>query len=350
MKFRRLWSPVLLRLGPPSGAATPTPTRTTIRDISPIGADPFGVLGLCSIDLSFTKSRFYLLGPDWVPVVSTLERQLQPLCGGHAQEATLDDPFAGVPVFSFQKSSSASAGVYDLVITGPEPQYVAKGADGRLILTSAASPRASNVLATSIFTVDCDGSIGVMHEGVAYSWNIIGDPPFIAGVNSSDGTVIAYNLARTPRKLAIRNEPYKPGTWNTGDAPRCPNGGRPFVKTGVALRPPTAAVANRPIKSSRTTSSAIAAMPMICATTTAPKPIKRATTTSAIAWITFATDIITRSHSRSMLPVSLLRIRTPKQSRVLSAQQLSNPPTQSDASAQKLQPFRSPRGTWAKPS
>ena len=179
----------------------------------------------CIIDPSFTESQqFYLLGLDFVPlIINADEKQLQPFGATDEQQvqaidASLEVNLAAVATFHFQKCPNASdaTGLYDLVITGPEPQYVAKAADGGLVLTSASTgPIAQNVdgrsIATTIFTVDCDGRIGVMQEGIAYVWDATVDgksTSFTAGAHSSNRSMVAFNLAHATTKQTSPTEQH----------------------------------------------------------------------------------------------------------------------------------------------
>ena len=137
----------------------------------------------------------------------------------------------------------APVGLYDLVVTGHGLQYVAKAADGALVLTSASTGSTAQIvdgreIVTSIFTIDCDGRIGVMNDGIHYSWNISPDDGSIAfspGAHSMDITIIALDLDKVGSSMShleLRDLDKR------SDTKRCPNGQHAVDKPGIG--PPTA--------------------------------------------------------------------------------------------------------------
>ena len=163
--------------------------------------------GDCLVQPNSTKSRFRLLGPGSMPLIVGPEQQLQPLRAqptgedGYAQAKRYVNNMAEAPEFFFQPSLDAPEGLYDLVLAGRDMLYLAKASNGRLVLTSNSTGADVKDIdgqsaVTSIFTVDCDGRIGVMHEGISYSWNINADgrgTSFTTGAHSSDSTMIAFS-------------------------------------------------------------------------------------------------------------------------------------------------------------
>lgn len=207
----------------------------------------------CLIQPNSTKSRFRLTGPDFWPLVPTAEKQLQPLPGALTEEQreinslqgnVSFDHFYQAPEFFFQQSTSAPAGVYDLVTAGSEPQYVAKTADGGLVLLPASTGSTGQkdngqtpAAVTSIFTVDCDGRIGVMHDGVSYSWKIDADgkgTSFTAGAHSADWTMTAFDLDTFKNALNLEKSHHELRSLEKRDEGlRCPPGQHAELKPGA---------------------------------------------------------------------------------------------------------------------
>lgn len=210
----------------------------------------------CLIQPNSTKSRFRLTGPDFWPLVPTAEKQLQPLPGALTEEQreinslqgnVSFDHFYQAPEFFFQQSTSAPAGVYDLVTAGSEPQYVAKTADGGLVLLPASTGSTGQkdngqtpAAVTSIFTVDCDGRIGVMHDGVSYNWKIDADgkgTSFTAGAHSADWTMTAFDLDTFKNALNLEKSHHELRSLEKrgqqpNPVPRCPRGQHGVLKSG----------------------------------------------------------------------------------------------------------------------
>ncbi|KAK4612187.1 hypothetical protein CLAFUW4_13084 [Fulvia fulva] len=107
-----------------------------------------------------------------------------------------------LPAFFFQKSANAPTGYFDLVLAGNKPQYVAKAANGGVVLTSASTgATAKNVngqsIVTSISTVDCKGCFGVEQGNTAYTWDISANgqsTTLTTGTASLNRTMVAYSL------------------------------------------------------------------------------------------------------------------------------------------------------------
>ncbi|KAF2771678.1 hypothetical protein EJ03DRAFT_21840, partial [Teratosphaeria nubilosa] len=197
----------------------------------------------CQIDASSTKTRFRILGPGYIPLVVNAEGQLQPL---HAPHFAPDRPeqvlenrehFGKGPNFFFHKTPDAPAGIFDLILTGEKLQYVAKAADGQLVLTPASTGTTAQevdgrTIVTSIFTVDCDGRIGVIHEGSLFSWTISADgqsTSFVPGTHYPNGSMLAFDFDR----LGIYQHHHELRSLQKRDTLRCPNGLHGAKKAGA---------------------------------------------------------------------------------------------------------------------
>ncbi|PPJ53272.1 hypothetical protein CBER1_11935 [Cercospora berteroae] len=164
----------------------------------------------CLIDPNSADSQFHILSLDLLWLMPTAE--LAPESLGaltlrlEGKDESNGSAFAPQKASKFflQHQATAPAGLYDLILTGPGPErrYVAKAADGALVLTSA-STRAiaqdvdGRSIVTSIFTVDCDGRIGVMDRGVHYNWNASPHDSrleFTPAAHSSNSTMMAFDL------------------------------------------------------------------------------------------------------------------------------------------------------------
>lgn len=180
----------------------------------------------CMLDPS-TTDQFNILGSNFAPLVSQSRGGLAPLPSptSEAQAKSLGPASQlALPAFSFVKSANAPDGVYDIVLAGSTPQYLAKTSQGGLTLTSSSTGatqvrRNGQNIITSIFGVDCKGRITVTQASTSYVWDISGETTrFTAG--TSEKRMVAYSLKRAAtidRSRVSRRNP-----WNEGQAPRCP--------------------------------------------------------------------------------------------------------------------------------
>ncbi|KAM3416823.1 hypothetical protein BST61_g8414 [Cercospora zeina] len=127
--------------------------------------------------------------------------------------------------FSFSKPANAPNGVYDIVLVGSTPQYLAKTSQGALVLTSTSTgateqrQNGQNII-TSIFGLDCKGRITVKQGSTSYIWEIAGDSTrFTPG--TSDKQMATYPLARAAAAKKARK--VRRNKYTEGQAPRCPN-------------------------------------------------------------------------------------------------------------------------------
>ncbi|KAG6240419.1 hypothetical protein E4U25_007983 [Claviceps purpurea] len=84
-----------------------------------------------------------------------------------------------VDVFYLQKPSHSNApdGLYDLLLAGQEPRFVAMERTGIFTLTTTTRPSGPNAnLLTTIFRVNCEGQITLEVEGQPYSWAFLPYP------------------------------------------------------------------------------------------------------------------------------------------------------------------------------
>ncbi|KAF2771107.1 hypothetical protein EJ03DRAFT_269125 [Teratosphaeria nubilosa] len=193
-------------------------------------------------------TEFRLHVPGVIPLVTDGKGQLQPLrapSNTSGPEDIPEDLLGKGDPFSFHKPKDAPAGLYDLVVTGlgSEPQYVAKAANGDLVLTTVSTgptaqkiPEHEQPCATSIFTVDCDGHVGVTHEGSPYSWNTHADGKGTSFTPGADiGTMLALDFA--PFDITENNHERR-SVHAKRDTFRCSPGLRGVSKPGA--RPPSA--------------------------------------------------------------------------------------------------------------
>ncbi|KAI5361605.1 Putative PAN/Apple domain-containing protein [Septoria linicola] len=218
-----------------------TPDEAHRSQLIPLGAR-------CLIDPNSTKSRFHLLGPDFVPLVMTAQKQLQPrrarIRGDEERIRAVGLPsrYEEAPKFFFQKAASAPAGLYDLVVAGPQMHYVAKAADGEVVLTLASTGTTAEdvngrTIVTSIFTVDCDGRIGAMHEGIHYSLEVNANISFTAGSRLPDSTLVAVDfdalgVSRNQQEISRNRLELRSLSKKRSDS-RCPAGQRAIAKPGA---------------------------------------------------------------------------------------------------------------------
>lgn len=199
---------------------------------APIDGLPAPTAGLpdipCVVDPTSTDSQFNLLGSNFVPLVST-SGKLQPLPAptSEAQANAMGPPDSiALPYFFFQKPASGS-GAYDIVLAGGTPQYIAKAANGNMVLTSAStgtSPKTVNgqSIITSIFNVDCKGRINVKQGATQYTWDTNTDgtaATFVTGAPTNNRTMVTYSMQMKAK--AARNR--RRSIWTEGKAPRCPS-------------------------------------------------------------------------------------------------------------------------------
>lgn len=181
----------------------------------------------CVLDPSSTTEQFNILGSDFVPLVST-RGALVPLPSPTSEaQAKAMGPAAqlSLPAFAFQKPANAPSGVYDIVLVGSTPQYLAKTAQGGLVLTGSSTGatqvrRNNQNIITSIFGVDCKGRITVTQSGTSYVWDVSGaTTKFTTG--TAEKRMVTYSLRRAA--TVDRSRTKRRSIYTEGAAPRCPN-------------------------------------------------------------------------------------------------------------------------------
>lgn len=200
----------------------------------------------CHIDPNSTESRFQILSFGHAPLVPINEMgaglgslddlaiRLDGTIRGNSSVAHLKKP----TTFFLQKAAMTPAGLYDLLVADSELQYVAKAADGALVLTSASTGSTAQIIngremVTSIFTIDCDGHIGMVNQGTHYRWNINPDDgsiTFSPGAHSTDSTMIALNLDKVGIFTTHQSHLELRSLDKRSDTYRCPAGQHAVTK------------------------------------------------------------------------------------------------------------------------
>ena len=177
----------------------------------------------CAIDPSLTTNQFNMRGSNFQPLVSTSSR-LQPLAAPTSEaQAKAMGPVdqLQLPAFFFQAPIAAPAGVYDIVLAGNAPKFLAKTSTGDLVLVDSSTGtksarRGTQTVTTTIFGVNCKGRISVIEAGKSYTLDISGSTMTFT-LGSGDKTAVAFPLQlKKPTKKARRS------IWTDGGAPRCP--------------------------------------------------------------------------------------------------------------------------------
>lgn len=180
----------------------------------------------CVLDPTSTD-QFNILGSNFRPLVSQARNGLVPLPSPTSEaQAKAMGPVSQLTfaTFSFSKPINAPAGVFDIVLAGSTPQYLAKTSQGALVLTSSSTGatqirRNGQNIITSIFGVDCKGRLTVTQAGVSYIWDITGE-----STRFTAGTSVKGMVTRSLKRAATidRSRKRRRNQWNEGQAPRCP--------------------------------------------------------------------------------------------------------------------------------
>ncbi|KAI1386122.1 uncharacterized protein F4822DRAFT_444629 [Hypoxylon trugodes] len=184
----------------------------------------------CILDPSKPEEKFNILGSNFIPLINQDGNTLRPLPAptSEAEANAMGPPWEyALPEFFFQKPENAEGEIYDIVLTGATPQYVAKTAEGAVVLTDASTGttpvnRNGQDIITSIFGVDCKGRITVTQDGSRYTWDVSaggGSTAFTAGLDASNRSMVAYPLKMRPKNRGSSRR----SQYTEGAAPRCPN-------------------------------------------------------------------------------------------------------------------------------
>ncbi|KXT03304.1 hypothetical protein AC579_3021 [Pseudocercospora musae] len=215
----------------PNFTNTYTYTQFTLPTVSIMGSAP-NTVGLpqptensrpCAIDPSKTSSHFNLLDSDFMPIVMSGTTGLVPLASptSEAQANAMGDASKYVlPVYFFEKPADAPDGVYDMVIAGSPPRYVAKLNNGNVVLTTSSTgnklvTRNGQQMQTTVFRVDCQAAITVVQNGAAFSWDKSGRTTKMTAGTAAKG-MVAFPLAVAAKARKARRSIY-----NQGVQPRC---------------------------------------------------------------------------------------------------------------------------------
>ncbi|KAK2616707.1 hypothetical protein QQS21_000319 [Conoideocrella luteorostrata] len=214
------------------------------------------------------QAQFSLLDANFVPLVSKTSNQIGPIAQPTVQPAASDplsktDPQAiAFPAFYLQAPAGAPAGTYDLVYAGKTTQYLAMNQKGNIVLTGTSTgPNYVNGLATTIFTFNCNGKIGITQGGTTYSWasgsglttataggtaHMLALPvnhPVVAKAKR-DKTRLLARAKSLQEKLERREQVLQHdldkrlNSYQTGNAPKCPRAPDnlvPYVRANYKL-------------------------------------------------------------------------------------------------------------------
>ncbi|SMR58426.1 unnamed protein product [Zymoseptoria tritici ST99CH_1E4] len=180
----------------------------------------------CVLNPTDPNALFELLSKEGMPLIANqAANSLSPLPSPTSQAAANAlgpaEDFQ-VPHFSFQQPAGAPQGLYDILIVAPTPKFVAKAANGDIVLTDASTGAAGQTvngqkLYTTIFGVNCQGFLSITQDGQSYTSNT--DKGKINLIAASDGGKSMLTLPVTPIPSSRRR---RRSIWNEGTAPRCP--------------------------------------------------------------------------------------------------------------------------------
>ncbi|PIA94268.1 hypothetical protein CB0940_08218 [Cercospora beticola] len=190
----------------------------------------------CMMDPT-SNEQFNIVDSGFVPLVSRTRVGIVPLPTPTSEaQAKAMGPADDLPLqaFSFSKPANAPNGVYDIVLAGSTPQYLAKTSQGTLVLTpSSTGPteqrRNNQNIITSIFGLDCKGRITVKQGSTSYIWEIInGNVRFTPGTSERKMSTYPLKRAAAAKKARkVRRNKYTEGVF-----PRCPNSPPALVARG----------------------------------------------------------------------------------------------------------------------
>lgn len=148
----------------------------------------------CVLNPTDPNALFELLSKEGMPLIANqAANSLSPLPSPTSQAAANAlgpaEDFQ-VPHFSFQQPAGAPQGLYDILIVAPTPKFVAKAANGDIVLTDASTGAAGQTvngqkLYTTIFGVNCQGFLSITQDGQSYTSNT--DKGKINLIAASDG-------------------------------------------------------------------------------------------------------------------------------------------------------------------
>lgn len=140
---------------------------------------------------------FTLLNEEFVPMVTrtgSVGPLLQPTEAPAPDDPILNPSTFTVPSFHLEAVSGVSD-VYDMVYT-ETGQYVAMTTDGQVILVDASTGTSFNGdHVTSIFTLDCKGTISITQGGSKYTWSTQGESCSIARADTPKNNMKALPLS-----------------------------------------------------------------------------------------------------------------------------------------------------------
>lgn len=107
-----------------------------------------------------------------------------------------------------------------MVLAGSPPKYVAKLANGNVVLTTSSTgaqqvTRNRLQMQTTLFTVSCKGQIGVTQGGKSFTWDVSGRT-----TKMTEGTA-AKGMVTYPLSLSARTRKTRRSKYNSGAQPRC---------------------------------------------------------------------------------------------------------------------------------
>ncbi|KJX93408.1 hypothetical protein TI39_contig4321g00009 [Zymoseptoria brevis] len=180
----------------------------------------------CVLNPTDPKALFELLTNGGMPLIANAAvNSLGPLPSPTSEAAAnaLGPPEDfQVPQFFFQQPADAPEGLYDILIVAPTPKYVARAANGDVVLTDSSTGAAGQIvnerkLYTTIFGVSCQGFLSITQDGQPYTATT--DKVKTTIVAGSDGGKSMMTLPVAPIPSSRRR---RRSLWNEGSAPRCP--------------------------------------------------------------------------------------------------------------------------------
>ncbi|KAF2159768.1 hypothetical protein M409DRAFT_60540 [Zasmidium cellare ATCC 36951] len=198
----------------------------------------------CNIDPNDSSKQFNLAGSNYNPVLASGTTALVPMTAPTSEAHARSMGWPGEPIipqFYFQKPSGAPAGIYDLVMAGSPPRYVAKVGTGVVLTDSstgtAGATRGGKKMYTSVFQVSCIGRVTAIQGTQQFAWDTTGGPLTFAAGNSNKSMVATPYRAVAPkpvrRTISLSNSSMvglplehhdlaRRSIYNSGAAPRCP--------------------------------------------------------------------------------------------------------------------------------
>ncbi|KAI8934483.1 hypothetical protein NX059_008185 [Plenodomus lindquistii] len=170
----------------------------------------------CMITPSRSDATFELLSADErVPLVKTADGTLGlPKKPSSEEEYRAMGPVEDIKFANFSFIASDN-GMFDLVLNDSPRQYVAKKADGTVVLTSSSTGATDDTLATSIFDVTCEGRLLIRIGTQYYTWAISDKDSKMQTTNGTPETL--YTLPDDP----VPSQRQRRSKSQEGNAPRC---------------------------------------------------------------------------------------------------------------------------------